>query len=285
MFFQDVTQFNDVDQTLTADVYVLVRWRDPRLADPRRGDGSAECPLPGANLWSPIVEADNLRARQQFYDARFLVDGKGTITYGRRLLVQVANPVDLRNFPFDHHAWTFTFWPMLARSDEVVFHPLQRFTGREDRVSLQGWSVGNPQASASVEARRARMGSYSRFDVTIELKRGLEVLHLEAGIPTHAHRPDGVQRLLHSVDRRRAADRRGHDVHADARGVYVDARQQPAQDLLSHRADRFFLGSAVLVFCGLLKGILTTVWINQEKKDVIQRAIASAGGCTQSRCS
>ncbi|HVK00343.1 MAG TPA: hypothetical protein VM365_05730, partial [Gemmatimonadales bacterium] len=38
------------------------------------------------------------------------------------------------------------------------------------------------------------------------------------------------------------------------------------------RADRFFLGSAVLVFCGLLKGILTTVWINQEKKDVIQRA-------------
>jgi len=89
MFFQDVTQFNDVDQTLTADVYIVVRWRDPRLADPRRGDASAECPLPGANLWSPIVEADNLRARQQFYDARFLVDGKGTITYSRRLLVQV----------------------------------------------------------------------------------------------------------------------------------------------------------------------------------------------------
>jgi len=133
MFFQDVTQFNDVDQTLTADVYVVVRWRDPRLADPRRGDGSAECPLPGANLWSPIVEADNLRARQQFYDARFLVDGKGTITYSRRLLVQVANPVDLRNFPFDHHAWTFTLWPMLARSRFTTLSQIINMCWRRNR--------------------------------------------------------------------------------------------------------------------------------------------------------
>jgi len=272
MFFQDVTQFNDVDQTLTADVYIVVRWRDPRLADPRRGDGSAECPLPGANLWSPIVEADNLRARQQFYDARFLVDGKGTITYSRRLLVQVANPVDLRNFPFDHHAWTFTLWPMLARSDEVVFHPLQRFTGREDRVSLQGWSVGNPQASANVEARRGRMGSYSRFDVTIELKRDWKYYVWKLGFPLTliVLMAYGVYFIPSTA----VAQQIGVGMTSMLTLVAYMLALGNSLPKISYltRADRFFLGSAVLVFCGLLKGILTTVWIHQDKKTVIDRA-------------
>jgi len=37
IFFQDVAQLNDVDQTLDADVYVVESWRDRRLADPARG--------------------------------------------------------------------------------------------------------------------------------------------------------------------------------------------------------------------------------------------------------
>ena len=97
MFFHDISQLNDVEQTITADVYILLRWRDPRLADKRRGDGSADCPVPGDALWTPVIEADNLRSRQQHYQARFLVDAGGTITYGRRLLVQIAQPLDLRD--------------------------------------------------------------------------------------------------------------------------------------------------------------------------------------------
>jgi hypothetical protein len=77
MSFHDISQLDDVDQTITADVYILLRWRDPRLADERRADGSADCPLPGDALWTPVIEADNLRSRRQYYQARFLVDARG----------------------------------------------------------------------------------------------------------------------------------------------------------------------------------------------------------------
>jgi hypothetical protein len=53
MFFHDISQLNDVDQTITADVYILLRWRDPRLADERRGDGSADCPVPAMRCGRP----------------------------------------------------------------------------------------------------------------------------------------------------------------------------------------------------------------------------------------
>jgi neurotransmitter-gated ion-channel len=53
LFFQDLVGFSDVDQTLDMDVYVLARWRDPRLADPARGTASAECPIPVGRLWMP----------------------------------------------------------------------------------------------------------------------------------------------------------------------------------------------------------------------------------------
>ena len=41
LFFQDIAQLSDVEQTLEADVYVVARWLDPRLSDPARGNQSA----------------------------------------------------------------------------------------------------------------------------------------------------------------------------------------------------------------------------------------------------
>jgi hypothetical protein len=273
MFFQDVTQFNDVDQTVTVDVYVLVRWRDPRLADPRRGDGSAECPPPAPGLlWTPVVEADNLRSRQQLYDPRFLVDANGTITYGRRLLATVANPLDLRDFPFDRHQWRFTLWPVLAKSDEVVFHPLQRFVGRNDPVSLQGWQVGRPVGSASTEARGGRLGTFSRFDVTLELRRDWKYYVWKLGFPLTliVLMAYGVYFIPSTA----VAQQIGVGMTSMLTLVAYMLALGNSLPKISYltRADRFFLGSAVLVFCGLLKGILTTVWLHQDKKGVIERA-------------
>jgi hypothetical protein len=92
IFFQDVAQLSDVDQTLDTDVLVVARWRDPRLADPARGDASVECPMLENRLWIPALEPENLRGRQAFYPARFLVDGRGVVTLARRLWVKLSYP-------------------------------------------------------------------------------------------------------------------------------------------------------------------------------------------------
>src|SRR5215510_2805465 len=121
VFLQDLVALNDVDQTLDKDVYVLARWRDPRLANTSRGSAAADCPVPTGRLWMPQLEPERLRSRQTFYPDRFLVDGDGVVSLMRRMWVKVSYPLDLHDFPFDRHHWTITVWPVESRADELTF--------------------------------------------------------------------------------------------------------------------------------------------------------------------
>jgi hypothetical protein len=257
IFFQDIAQLNDVDQTLDADVYVMARWRDPRLADPGRGTGSAECPVPEGALWMPALEPENLRSRQAFYAPRFMVDAQGVVTYARRLWVKVAYPLDFRDFPFDRHRWTVTLWPVLERADEVVFHPLRRVVGANERLTLQGWRVEAPTAAASTGARPPRSGTFARLDVTLDLERRWAYYAWKLGFPLVL-----IVLMAYGV----------YFIPATAVAQQVGLGMTSMLTLIAYmlslggslprisyltRADRFFMGSALLVFLGLAKAVLT----------------------------
>jgi hypothetical protein len=258
-FFQDLASLNDVDQTLDADVYVVARWRDPRLADPARGEASAECPSPEGRLWMPALEPESLRARQTFYPSRFVVDARGVVTYARRLFVKVSYPLDFRDFPRDRHLWTITLWPVLSRTDEIVFHPLARFTGRSERLSLQGWRAGTPAARVGTDTRPARPGTFARFDVELDLARDWSYHAWKLGLPLTL-----IVLMAYAV----------YFVPATAVAQQIGLGMTSMLTLIAYmvtlgntlprisyltRADRFFVGSAALVFVGLMKAVLTAV--------------------------
>lgn len=272
IFFQDLASLSDVDQTLDADAYVVARWRDPRLADPARGEGSAECPSPEGRLWMPAIEPESLRARQAFYPARFLVDARGVVTFGRRLFVKVSYPLDFRDFPLDRHRWTVTLWPVLSRADEVVFHPLTRFTGRSERLSLQGWRVGAPVAKAGTGTRPARPGTFARFDVELDLARDWSYHAWKLGLPLTL-----IVLMAYAV----------YFVPATAVAQQIGLGMTSMLTLIAYmvtlgntlprisyltRADRFFVGSAALVFLGLVKGVMTAALAQGPHAHLVARA-------------
>jgi hypothetical protein len=254
VFFQDVASLSDVDQTLDADVYVVTRWRDQRLADPARGDASVECPVPVGRLWMPALEPENLRGRQAFYPDRFLVDGRGVVTFARRLWVKLSCPLDFRDFPLDRHRWKVTLWPVLSRTDEVVFHPLG-VTGKNESLSIQGWRVGTPVAEASTGPRVARVGSFARFDVELPLERDWSYHAWKLGVPLTL-----IVLMAYGV----------YFIPASAVPQQIGLGTTSMLTLIAYmlalgstlprisyltRADRFFVGSAVLVFLGLVKAL------------------------------
>jgi len=272
IFFQDLASLSDVDQTLDADAYIVARWRDPRLADPARGQGSAECPSPEGRLWMPALEPESLRARQAFYPARFLVDARGVVAYARRLFVKVSYPLDFRDFPLDRHRWTITLWPVLSRADEVVFHPLPRVTGRSERLSLQGWRVGEPVAKAGTGTRPARPGTFARFDVELDLARDWSYHAWKLGLPLTL-----IVLMAYAV----------YFVPATAVAQQIGLGMTSMLTLIAYmvtlgntlprisyltRADRFFVGSAALVFLGLVKAVLSAALAQSPNA----RLIASA---------
>ncbi len=271
IFFQDVASLSDVDQTLDADVYVIARWRDPRLADPARGDASVECPVPEGRLWMPAIEPENLRGRQAFYPARFLLDGKGVVTFGRRLWVKLSYPLDFRDFPLDRHRWRVTLWPVLSRTDEIVFHPLRRVTGMNEHLSIQGWRVGAPRAEASAGPRVARAGSWGRFDVELPIVRDWSYHAWKLGVPLTL-----IVLMAYGV----------YFIPASAVPQQIGLGTTSMLTLIAYmlalgstlprisyltRADRFFVGSAVLVFLGLVKAVAASALAHRPDARVIDR--------------
>jgi hypothetical protein len=255
VFFQDVASLSDVEQTLDVDVVVVARWRDPRLADPARGDASVECPMLENRLWIPALEPENLRGRQAFYPARFLVDGRGVVTLARRLWVKLSYPLDFRDFPLDRHRWKVTLWPVLSRSDEIVFHPLSNVTGMNERLSIQGFRVGEPRAGVSTGPRVGRVGSWARFDLELLLERNWSYHAWKLGVPLTL-----IVLMAYGV----------YFIPASAVPQQIGLGMTSMLTLIAYmlalggtlprisyltRADRFFVGSAILVFLGLVKAV------------------------------
>lgn len=270
-FFQDVASLSDVDQTLDADALVVARWRDPRLADPSRGDASVECPMLEGRVWVPALEPENLRGRQAFYPARFLVDGRGVVTLAHRLWVKLSYPLDFRDFPLDRHRWRVTLWPVLSRTDEIVFHPLRRVTAMSEHLSIQGWRVGAPRAEASTGPRVARAGSWARFDVELLLERDWSYHAWKLGVPLTL-----IVLMAYGV----------YFIPASAVPQQIGLGTTSMLTLIAYmlalgstlprisyltRADRFFVGSAILVFLGLVKAVAASALAQKPDAHVIDR--------------
>jgi hypothetical protein len=271
LLFQDISRLDDVEQTMTANIYVALRWHDPRLADAGRGEGSANCPIPGKELWVPLIEPENLRSRQLLYDKRFLVDADGTVTLMRRVLVEIANPLDLHDFPFDQHQFQITLWATFSEVDEIVFQPLNRWLVVNPSLSLLGWEAGAAAASVRESARIARSGMYSRYDLVIEFARDWSFHALKLGVPLIL-----IVLMAYAV----------YFLPPTAVAQQVAVGMTSMLTLVAYmlalgsslpkisyltRMDQLFVGCAVLVFISLVKAILTTKWVQQEATNVIHR--------------
>ncbi len=269
MMIQDISRFSDVDQTMTLDLYVMMRWHDPRLADPDRGEKSADCPVPDEDLWMPLIEPENLRSQKLFYPARFLVDASGTVTYVRRLLVEVANSLDLHDFPFDHHEFRITLWPSLSDAEEIEFFPLRERIALNNEISTHGWKVAVPVASARESERTGRIGRYYRYDVEIGMTRDWRNYAWKLGVPLIL-----IVLMAYTV----------YFIPPSSVAQQVGVGMTSMLTLIAYmlalngslpkipyltRADTLFVGCAMLVFLGLLKAILTTVWVQKEAHSTI----------------
>jgi hypothetical protein len=271
VMFQDIARLNDVEQTLTTDIYIFLRWRDPRLADPARGDASADCPIPGNNFWMPGIEPENLRSRQAFYDPHFLVDANGTVTLARRLLVEISCPLDLHDFPFDQHLFRITLWPTISKTDEVTFYPLNKWLAVNQNLSILGWKVGSPRATAYESNRLGRLGTFSRYDVVIRMTRDWGFYALKLGVPLLliVMMAYGVYYIPPSAIPQQVALSMTSMLTLIAYMLTL-GNSLPKISYLT-RADRLFVLCAVIVFLGLLKAVLTMVWAQRDAKQLIQR--------------
>ena len=120
VFVVDIDKIDDADQNFAANVWITLRWKDKRLANP----GGAIRQKRLEEVWNPHI----LLANRQGLVSKSLPDvvsihPDGTVHYEQRYTGLLSQPLMLSKFPFDKHIFTIHFVAAGYSSDEVTFVP------------------------------------------------------------------------------------------------------------------------------------------------------------------
>jgi hypothetical protein len=143
----DVESIDDLKQEFTADFYVVVRWKDARLALSEMPENGGQRVLPLSQIWQPELGILNRRDAKAYRPETVRVGPQGDVEYSQRIRGQFSSPLDLRRFPFDRQVLEMAFFSYRYGSDELEIEEIRAL--RHERFSIAGWRVGQPNGEAT----------------------------------------------------------------------------------------------------------------------------------------
>ena len=128
----DVTRIDSVAQTFTANVVLVLRWRDPRL----KHDGADVNQFALDDIWHPRLlianeAGETTRSLPEVVD----VTPDGTAIYRQRFIGGFTQALDLRAFPFDSATFRVQLVALGARPQDLTFEP-------DPQTAAFGWHDG-----------------------------------------------------------------------------------------------------------------------------------------------
>ena len=142
LYILDISQINDVEQSMTADFAVRVRWHDPRLATDEPGVRTFKVD----EIWHPRLMVFNARRLWKTWPEVFQVDEDGNVQYRQRYYGTLTARLDLHDFPFDRNTIMVRFLAAGYSTDELELIIDESVTGRAPDFSLVDASVGEGTA-------------------------------------------------------------------------------------------------------------------------------------------
>ncbi len=142
----DITNIDSAQQNFTADLAIVLRWKDARLA--HTGTGVAHYALD--QIWTPRVGiANETSSVVRKFPESAEVDPDGTVRYRQRYVGSFTQPLRLQSFPFDRQAFRIQFVAIRYGPNEVAFVPDEDWIrngvihagGIAPAITLPDWTV------------------------------------------------------------------------------------------------------------------------------------------------
>jgi hypothetical protein len=144
----DISNIDSAQQTFTAEVAVVLRWKDSRLA--HTGNGVVRYSL--EQIWHPraVIVNESNSVSHKFPDMAE-VEPDGRVIYRQRYAGAFTQPLRLRSFPFDRQTFRLQFVAVRYRPNEVQFVPdqdwidngLKQAGGMAPSITLPDWTIEN----------------------------------------------------------------------------------------------------------------------------------------------
>jgi gamma-aminobutyric acid receptor subunit beta len=183
----DITSIDSAQQHFTADIAVVLRWKDARLAHTETG--LAHYALD--QIWTPRVAiANETSSVVRKLPESAEVEPDGTVLYRQRYVGSFTQPLRLQSFPFDRQAFRIQFVAIRYRPNEVTFTPdknwirdgLQQAAGISPSITLPDWAVERWDAKTSVYALTPGL-QYSGYVFEFTASRNVQHYILKVILP------------------------------------------------------------------------------------------------------
>ena len=271
----DVANIDSAQQNFTADIAVVLQWKDARLA--HTGNGQTHYALD--QTWTPRVAIANETSSvsRKFPDS-VEVEPDGTVIYRQRYVGSFTQSLRLQSFPFDRQAFHIQLVAIRYRPNEVLFVPdenwirdgLQQAAGISPSITLPDWTVEKWDAKARVYALTPGM-QYSGYAFEFTASRNVAYYIWKVILPlvlivmmswvvfwidpatSNSQISVAVTSMLTLIAYRFAVD-----------------SQLPRLPYMT-RIDLFFLVSTLLVFFSLIEVLVTTILDNNQETERAKR--------------
>ncbi len=275
LFVIDIDNIDDAEENFTANIYLRLRWVDPRLANP--GASMREVSLD--TVWNPRVILVNLTGiMTKALPDVVQVEPDGTVTYYQRYTGKLSQALDLSEFPRDRHTFTIQFAAAGYGDDQLEFvpdtwpgDPLIRGGAMAEQLSLPDWKVLSYEASP-LTYRPVKGAHSAGFGLSFKAERYIEYYLWQIVLPL------GIVVMMASA----AFWFRREDVGvrigiATSSVLTMIANRFVLSSLLPRlpymtRMDYLSIGSMLLVFIALFL-VVTTVFLETRGKDAWTRRV------------
>jgi hypothetical protein len=141
VYMIDLLQLNDTEQSFDADFVLTLMWKDPRLADRDSQASLVGCSVALEEIWDPHVIILNDRNLQGQFESPVRIEEGGVVRHTQRYQGELTTPLNLRDFPFDSQYLRLELVAGRYSPEEVDFVLNPEIGGRSENLTIADWSV------------------------------------------------------------------------------------------------------------------------------------------------
>ncbi len=141
IYVVDIERVDDVDQTFRADLFAILRWRDPRLVASVQRSGFHACRIPRDEVWNPAIVLFNQGSYDRQLPDVVRVDREGRVEYTHRFRGLLRSPLRLQEFPLDTQVLPITFLSIEYGPEQLELAFDDTAPSRAEAFAIAGWNV------------------------------------------------------------------------------------------------------------------------------------------------
>jgi len=276
VFVIDVDEIDDVNQRFNVDLFLVARWKDPRLALPEAERMGQKRFISVDDIWTPRVLILNDRGLTSQLKEGVEIDDLGNAKFQNRMTGELAANLEFQKFPFDSQRLPIDIVSYAYTAEEMQFSLSSALISQTEKFSIEGWQLKQLDPEVGFFVVPSDGARLPRLTYIIEAKRDSDYYVLTMLVPMSLiiFMAWTVFWLQPNIVPPRIAISTASIFSLLALGVSIRLGLPKVSYLT--RADIFVLGCTLMVFIALGVAVIGSRWASSDRLEQALKANAIA---------